>query len=147
MVLCDYFAATDDSTAVGVLDVGGPSAAGLDMISLKGLDPVVVMVELEAILTGCTYEEASQRPRAGRVLSSSDSESAMVVSVSDSLQEALVSAAREQLVDAAAPWSKTEEMQQADITRDHALDVLVLLSELAQRARSAGLRLYCWWAL
>ncbi|WP_433179426.1 hypothetical protein [Actinoallomurus sp. CA-150999] len=33
------------------------------------------------------------------------------------------------------------------ITRDHALDVLVLLSELAQRARSAGTRLYCWWAL
>ena len=148
MVLCDYFSAPDDDTAVGVLDVlGGPDPAGFDMVSLKGLDPVIVMVQLEAILTACTYEEAEKRPRAGQVLASSDSKTALIVSVSDSLHEALVSAPRERLADAATPWSETEELQQADITPDHALDVLVLLSELARRARSTGMRLYCWWAL
>lgn len=59
MPMCDYFSASDDRSAVGVLDhPGGPGASGCDVVSLKGMDPSVTMASLEAILTGCTYDEA-----------------------------------------------------------------------------------------
>ncbi|MEU0206684.1 hypothetical protein [Streptomyces canus] len=52
-----------------------------DVVPLKGIDPVVVMAQLEAILTGCTFDEASERPPAGQALSSPESESALIVFV------------------------------------------------------------------
>lgn len=148
MVMCDYFSASDDDVAVRVLDQpGGPNPSVFDVVPLKGIDPVVVMAQLEAILTGCTYDEASERPRAGQVISSPEAESAFIVSVSDTLQEALASATHASLVEVAGPWSETDELREYGITSDTALEVLVLLCGLASRARSAGLRLFCWWAL
>lgn len=148
MVMCDYFSARDDETALRVLDrPGGPDTGRFDVVSLKGIDPVVVMARLEAILTGCTYEEASGRPRAGELLSSPEAESAFVVGVSDTLQEALASATPASLAEAAEPWARTDELRQYGITADLAAEVLDLLSGLAGRARSAGCRMYCWWAL
>ncbi|MFD9793733.1 hypothetical protein ACFWXK_22630 [Streptomyces sp. NPDC059070] len=144
--MCDYFSAPHDDAAVGVLDQpGGPDASGFDVVALKGLDPVVTMASLEAILTGCTYDEASARPRAGRLLSSPDHESAFIISLSDTLQEALASASHDGLADAAAAWAETDELRGCGI--DAAREVLVLLSGLANRASSGRRRLYCWWAL
>lgn len=148
MVMCDYFSASDDDTAVRVLDrPGGPDSSVFDVVPLKGIDPVVVMAGLEAILTGCTDEEASDRPRAGQLLSSPEAESAFIVAVSDTLQDALASATHASLADAAGPWSETDELRQYGILPETALDVLVLLGGLAGRARSDGFRLFCWWAL
>ncbi|MFI1170172.1 hypothetical protein [Streptomyces melanogenes] len=147
MPLCDYFSAPDDTAAVAVLDEpGGPDASGLDVISLKGIDPIVTMASLEAILTGCTYDEASERPRAGETLSSPDHESAFIISVSTTLQEALASASHDQMTEAADAWAETDELQASGITAETAREVLVLLSGLADRA-GGGQRLYCWWAL
>ncbi|MFF9346466.1 hypothetical protein [Streptomyces sp. NPDC014734] len=148
MVMCDYFSAAGDDVAVGVLDqFDGPDPSAFDVVPLKGIDPVVVAARLEAVLTGCTYDEASRRPRSGKLLSSPEAESAFVVSVSDSLQEALASATPERLAEAAVPWSATEELQASGIDSETAAEVLVLLSGLAGRARSAGHRVYCRWAL
>ncbi|WP_371647929.1 MULTISPECIES: hypothetical protein [unclassified Streptomyces] len=145
--MCDYFSAPDDEAAVGVLDqIGGPDASGFDVISLKGIDPSVTMASLEAILTRCSYDEASARPRAGQILSSPDHESALIISLSDTLQEALASASHERLAEAGGAWAVTDELQAYGITADTAYEVLVLLSGLANRA-SDGRRLYCWWAL
>ncbi|MBT2424083.1 hypothetical protein J7F01_40595 [Streptomyces sp. ISL-22] len=148
MVMCDYFSASDDDTALRVLDEpGGPDPAGWDVVPLKGIDPVVVMARLEAVLTGCSYEEAAERPRSGQLLSSPEAESAFVVSVSDTLTEALASATPAVLAEAAGPWAETDELRQYGTTAEAATEVLGLLSGLARRARSAGCRLYCWWAL
>ena len=90
MPICDYFSAADDQAAVAVLDtLGGPSRASLDVVALKNIDPVVCMAQLEAIMAGCSYEEARQRPRSGQLLSSPEAEGAFVVSVSDTLCELL----------------------------------------------------------
>ncbi|MFB7913801.1 hypothetical protein [Streptomyces sp. NPDC056061] len=148
MVMCDYFSAAGDDVALGVIDeVGGPDPSAFDVVSLKGIDPVVVAAHLEAVLTGCTYDEASGRPRSGQLLSSPEAEGAFVVAVSDSLQEALASATPGRLAEAAGPWSGTEELQASGVDSEAAAEVLVLLSGLAGRARSAGHRMYCWWAL
>ena len=148
MVMCDYFSASDDETAVRVLDQpGGPYDAAFDAVPLKGIDPVVTMAELEAILTGCTYDEASERPRSGQLLSSPEFESAVIVSVSDTLQEALACTAHPSLAGFAEQWAETAELWRDAITADIATEVLDLLAGLASRARSSGCRLYCWWAL
>ncbi|MFE7711773.1 hypothetical protein ACFU6I_39835 [Streptomyces sp. NPDC057486] len=146
--MCDYFSAPDDDAAIRVLDQpGGPDTSEFDVVPLKGIDPVVTMASLEAILTGCTYDEASRVPRAGRLLSSPDHESAFIISLSDTLQEALASAAHDGLAEAAHAWAETDEVQAYGITADTAREVLALLSGLAGRAGSACRRLYCWWAL
>ncbi|HEY2669213.1 MAG TPA: hypothetical protein VGJ07_02435 [Rugosimonospora sp.] len=148
MVMCDYFSAIDDDAALGVLDQpGGPNPSAFDVVSLKGIDPVIAMPRLEAVLTGCGDDEASRRPRSGQLISSPEADGAFIVSVSDTLREALASATRATLADAAGSWSQTDELRQSAVTADTALQVLVLLSGLAGRARSAGLRLFCWWAL
>ncbi|MFI6542761.1 hypothetical protein ACIBO9_05895 [Streptomyces prunicolor] len=44
MVMCEYFSAASDEAAVGVLDgPGGPDVSVFDVLSLKGVDPVVVL--------------------------------------------------------------------------------------------------------
>lgn len=148
MTLCDYFSAVDDEAAFAVLkSPGGPSRAELDVFLLKNIDPVVAIAQLEAIMTGCSYEEASERPRSGQLLSSPEDGPPFVVSLSDTLFDALVTAAEDDLVRFAEPWSKTDELRQIRIGVEVATDVLKGLVGLAQRARASSQRLYCWWAL
>jgi hypothetical protein len=148
MPICDYFSAADDQAAVAVLDnPGGPGQASVDVVYLKNIDPVVCMAQLEAIMAGCSYEEASRRPRSGQLLSSSEGESAVVVSVSESLCELLAVAADDDLVRAAESWSLTEELRLDRVDAETAAGVLAELAGLARRARASDSHLYCWWAL
>ncbi|MFI6642589.1 hypothetical protein [Streptomyces sp. NPDC050504] len=107
----------------------------------------MTMASLEAILTGRTYDEASASPRAGRLVSPPEHESAFVISLSDTLRDALAAASRDGLAEAAGTWAETDELQAYGITADGAREVLAQLSALAARASSGRLRLYCWWAL
>ncbi|MFD9357224.1 hypothetical protein [Streptomyces sp. NPDC060031] len=146
--LCDYFSAADDQAAIAVLQSpGGPGRAELDVVLLKNIDPVVAIAQLEAIMTGCSYEEASERPRSGQLLSSPEDGPPFVVCLSDTLFDTLVTATDDDLVRFAEPWSKTDELRQIRISVEVAADVLKGLVGLAQRARASGQRLYCWWAL
>ncbi|MGW8890078.1 hypothetical protein [Streptomyces sp. NPDC055749] len=148
MTLCDYFAAADDHTAAAVAQApGGPTHAALDVVSLKGIDPVVAIAQLEGIATGCSYEEASQRPRSGQLLSPPEVDGPLVFSLSDSLIEALITATPDDLVRFAEPWSKTDELQQSQVDAETAADVLQALASLARRARASRMGLYCWWSL
>ncbi|MFF5923625.1 hypothetical protein ACFY8C_35695 [Streptomyces flavochromogenes] len=148
MPLCDYFSATDDQTAVAVLRTpGGPGEAGLDVVFLKNIDPVVAIVQLEAVMTGCSHEEAGERPRSGRLLSEPEDGPPFVVSLTDTLIDALATATPDDLLRSAERWSATDELRQTGIGVEAAADVLEALAGLARRARAAGRRLYCWWAL
>ncbi|QLJ02864.1 hypothetical protein HZZ00_18840 [Streptomyces sp. NEAU-sy36] len=141
----DYFSAVDDESAVAVIQAGGPVRAGLDVIFLKDTDPVDAIAQVESVMSGCSYEEASQRPRAGQLLSPEDADSPFVLTVSDTLCDVLVSASGDDLVAAAATWSAAGGVIGLDAAT--AAVVLEALAGLARRARAAGLRLYCWWTL
>ncbi|MFJ1758183.1 hypothetical protein [Kitasatospora sp. NPDC088134] len=148
MPLCDYFSAADDQAAVAVLRTpGGPGPAALDVVFLKNIDPVVAITRLEAIMTNCSYEEATGRPRSGQLLSDPEDDGAFVVSLTDTLMAALASAAQDDLVRFAEPWSRTDELRQLGIDVEGAVGVLESLAGLARRARASRQRLYCWWAL
>jgi hypothetical protein len=148
MPLCDYFSATDDQAAAAVLQTpGGPGQADLDVVFLENIDPVVAIARLEAIMTGCSFEEAGERPRSGELLSDAERDGAFVVSVTDTLTAALASATQDDLVRFAEPWSMTDELQQIGISVEVAAGVLEALAGPAQRAQASDGRLYCWWAL
>jgi hypothetical protein len=148
MPLTEYFSAADDQTAVAVLDtLGGPMRASLDVVPLKNIDPVVCLVQLEAIMAGCSYDEARQRPRAGKLLSSPEPEGAVVMSVSDSLRELLASASAADRADAARRWAQTDELRMMQADAETLADILGDLADLARRALASSQRLYCWWSL
>ncbi|MEU7359002.1 MULTISPECIES: hypothetical protein [Streptomyces] len=148
MTLCDYFSAADDRAAVAVLQTpGGPGQAELDVVFLKNIDPVVAIARLEAIMTGCTREEAGERPRSGQLLSEPEDGPPFVVSLSDTLVDALATATRDDLAGFAEPWSMTDELRQTGVGIEDTTAVLENLAGLAQRARASDQRLYCWWAL
>ncbi|GAA3809004.1 hypothetical protein ACFS5L_01225 [Streptomyces phyllanthi] len=148
MTLCDYFSTADDQAAVAVLQTpGGPGQAELDVVFLKNIDPVVAIAQLEAIMTGGSYEEAGERPRSGQVLSEPEDGPPFVVSLSDTLIDALATATQDDLVRFAEPWSMTDELRQIGISVEDTAAVLRNLAGLAQRAQASDQRLYCWWAL
>lgn len=114
-----------------------------DTLSVKGIDPLVQLGTLEEVLTGRAYDDIVADPRSMEVLASRDGGEGLVVTITDSLAAALVTASDERLVEVAVPWSQTEEFWgQADPT-----DLAEFLREfaaLARRAGEAGHRLYCW---
>ncbi|MFD8425631.1 hypothetical protein [Streptomyces sp. NPDC059668] len=141
----DYFSAADDATAVAVIEAGGPTRAGLDVIFLKDVDPVVAIAHLEAIMTSCSHEEAGKRPRVGQLLSSAEVDSPFVLTVSDTLCDVLASTTEDGVVAAAEAWSSAGGVRGLDAAT--ATVIVEALVGLAKRARAADLRLYCWWTL
>jgi hypothetical protein len=141
----DYFAAADDAAAIAVIEAGGPTGVGLDVIFLKDIDPVDAIAQLEAVMTSCSYEEASKRPRVGQLLSSADVDSPFVLTVSDTLFEALISATNDGVAATAEAWSASGGVRGLDAAT--AARIVEALVGLANRAHLADLRLYCWWTL
>ncbi|MFJ9901015.1 hypothetical protein ACIQPR_47690 [Streptomyces sp. NPDC091280] len=147
MPLSDYFLAADDQAAVTVLQVlGGPSRADLDVVLLENFDPVAAIPQLEAIMTGCSFEEASDHSRSGQMLSDPQGEGAFVVSLRDTLTAALASASQDDLLRFAEPWSRTDELEQLGMSVEVTAEILEVLAGLARRAQASSERLYCWWA-
>lgn len=129
-----------------VLDSLGPAYEGF---SARGYDPVVNLGTLEAILRDVEYESLEDDPRWGGSPSTDDPpEGHAVISVTDSLRDALSSASEESLRRAADRWSETEELSRWDDTTaaDH-LAFLQQLTTLSGSAVASGHHLYCYYAL
>ena len=164
-VLFDYFSAASDEAAASMITLpGGPSVsaaapgrvgwfkprratrpagAWFDTVSAKGIDPLVQMGTLEALLTGRDYDQIVAGPRAGQTLASQDRGERLVVTLTDELRDALAHAGNERLTSIAVPWSQTDEFfGQGD--PQLLAEVLRELAELARRAHSKDERLYCW---
>jgi hypothetical protein len=142
-LLTDYFAAPDDATAAGVLDIaGGPAAApqGWPTIRLVGLEPVVTMGALEQFLTRRPYQSVVDNPRQGRVLA--DRGEAMVVTVTDELRAALAAADRSALTEVADVWAACEELDSSDPIA--MAEALIALAGLCRGAQTRGEPVYCW---
>jgi hypothetical protein len=120
--------------------------SGVLVLATKGIDPLVQMGKLEALLTGEQYQVIARRPRAGHLLAERGNEGPWVVTLTDELQAALAAAPREQIVAAAAPWSETDEFFGRGDPETLA-DFLLELAGLARQADQRGERLYCWCCL
>lgn len=159
-VLFDYFAARSDAEAAAVINrPGGPASPaatapdgadqattqnglGYDTVSLKGIDPVVQLGTLEALLTGRSFDELLADLPADPLAIKNDGEQ-LVVALSRGITSALASATPESLDEVAVPWSQTDEFWGAADPAELAA-ALKELAGLARRAGANGHRLYCW---
>lgn len=129
-----------------VLESLGPAYEGF---AARGYDPVVNLGTLEAILRDVAYESLEDDPRWGGSPSTDDPpEGHAVISVTDSLRDALHSASDESLRRAVDRWSATEELRAwDDVTADDHLRFVQQLKSLSRSAAAAGQHLYCYYAL
>lgn len=144
-ILCDYFSAPTDEAAATVADVlGGPRAeAGLDVVELKGIEPVVQLGRLEALLTGVDYDVVTRNPRQGHAVAVRRDGEVLVISLTDELHAALAAAPESRLREVAVPWSQTDEFWGQGEPSILA-EALIELAGLARRAATRAERLYCW---
>jgi len=143
--LIEYFTASTDADAARVLPgSGGPAALGFDTVPAKGIDPAVVLGNLESIVTGRPYDEVMAASRQCHLLTDGEAET-LVVTVTDTMRDALATAAAERLRQAAEPWAATDEL--AGAAPAVLADVLTQFAALSRRAVDRDHHLYCWWAL
>ncbi|MEV4132137.1 hypothetical protein AB0J72_08220 [Dactylosporangium sp. NPDC049742] len=116
---------------------------GFQVLEVKGVDPFVMLVTLEELLTGVAYDDIVEGPRAGTDIASADDGERMVVTVTDELQQALARCSPDDLTRTAAAWAQTEELGGDDDVQPLTV-FLGVLALLAREALGRGERLYCW---
>jgi hypothetical protein len=147
-LLCDYFAARSDEDAALTIDWdGGPSRpadgqSGYEVIALGGIEPVVLMGQLEGLLTDRTVMEVLADPRRHPVANRNGGER-LVIPIGERLEEALASVDGARIPEVAAGWSKAEEFW-GQVGPTDLIDPVSQLVALAQNARSQGQHVYCW---
>lgn len=170
-----YFAARDDASAaesesrpggpLGWPVVTGSRKTGIfrkepivetlgpdfDGFHARGYDPMVNLGTLEALLRGVKYESLQDDPRWGGSPSKDErSEDRGVITLTDTLRDALARAAADDLRAAAEAWGNTEERRRPgweDVTAEDHVEFLRHLRQLSVAARDRGDHLYCYFEL
>jgi hypothetical protein len=119
------------------------SEHGLEVLSVKGIDPVVQMATLEQLLTGTSTDAIFSRERSGKGIAVRDGGERLVLTLTDELQAVLSAATEKQFDEVAARWLQTDEFwgRGDPEVLAHFLRQLALL---ARNATAVGNRLYCW---
>jgi hypothetical protein len=143
--LYDYFSAADDQTAATTLE-HSPDPARFEVLDVRGIEPAVQLGMLEALLRDVDYETVAADPRQCTLIGSAGDEGPWVVTLTDTLRDALADANPDHLARTAVPWSRTEEFY-GDGAADLLADFLNRIAGLARSARDQGHRLYCWMSL
>ncbi|MFD7875847.1 hypothetical protein ACFV5G_17380 [Streptomyces sp. NPDC059766] len=135
----DYYAATGDTQALALFK--DDSMGDLfGTLGLKGADPYLILGTIEAHLTGVSEEQVEADPRFCALLNDAEHDGPWLVSLTDTLRDALAAATPERLLEAATAWTHTEDGGGED--PGLMADFLERLGQLARDA--APLRhLYC----
>ncbi|MEU5988336.1 hypothetical protein ABZ806_05125 [Spirillospora sp. NPDC047418] len=157
-ILCDYFRAPDRETAAAVV-LSGPglleaarARPDIEVVDLKGIDPVVALGKLVTLLAGPSYEEMAmaggipidQVP--GPELVTREDGDLFVVELDALVRDTLADATEAVLDDVAFVWANTEEFLLGRDTwfeADEARPAMDDLVAIARRARAADQMLYC----
>lgn len=158
--LFTYFSAGADDLAAATLDwpsgpQGGPpkrafrkQESGFDSVDGRGVEPVVQLGMLEALLTGKTFEQQLADPLSRPIVAerAAGASVLLVIRINDEFVSALASSEPKRLSDLASPWAQIEEFSGL-ASVDGLTELLLLLRDLANRSRDRGEHLYCWVAV
>jgi len=108
-----------------------------------GIDPVVQMGTFEELLTGRSYDDIVEDPRSSHTVAERDGGERLVLTLTDTLRDALAAASAERLAELAVPWSQTEEFW-GEGEPEVLSTFLNSLAGLARQAQEKQERLYCW---
>jgi hypothetical protein len=162
----EYFLATSDDEAAGVIDrLAGPSsplpapkrglfrkqssdeptaAVEFEVLPGDGIEPVVVLGQLEAIVANKSFDEVLGE--LGDPVVAAREGSQLVLRVSDSIGPSLSQLSASERRAAAVKWAAIDEFYgMADPE-----DLVRLIDDFvsfAERGREQGRGLYCWWSL
>ncbi|MFD1815845.1 hypothetical protein [Rhodococcus gannanensis] len=161
--ILDYFTAPSDQHAAAALDdlvdvepdtiddASGPTpdtltrprirlaANGTPVLQVKGVEPVVALGRLEAVLTGRSYDEVSSGARSGSLVAMSDDGDSLVLTVTDELRDALAALDADGVAAAARAWAIDEDGEPSD----ESVPLLAAFAELSAGAVDRGERVYC----
>ncbi|WP_045303332.1 hypothetical protein [Saccharothrix sp. ST-888] len=107
-------------------------------VDLKGADPYLQLGAVEAHLTGVPKEQVEAAPRFCELLSDPQHEGHWLVSLTDSLRDALAVATSGRLQEVASVWTLTENRAGQDAGL--VTDFLRRLADLARDAKQRGVR-------
>ena len=164
-----FFTATSDAEAARAEDrpggpLGWPAVAGHRRTGLlrrepvrvelgpayegfgsQGYDPVVDMGTLEELLTGVDYDTVVQAARAGSPLSDADpSQEHGVLTLTDTLRDALTGMSEARLVEVVTAWSSTAELRASGASVEEHAGFVRELRALAVMAAAKEQHLYCY---
>lgn len=108
--LYDYFAADNDETAAATLE-HAPDPSHFDVLDAKGIDPVLPPATLEALLRGIDYAQVWADPRRCELLTDPQDQSRWVVTLTDTLRDALAIASADRLAQAGIRWSESDDFR------------------------------------
>ena len=147
-LITDYFMAESDEDAAQTIDwIGGPEvpvdgSEAYPVVSLPGIEPLVMLGTVETLLTGRTFDDVLADP-SGHEVAARDGGERLVWALTETLQTALAEADESGLEAIAGPWSESEEFWgQGDPVQ--AAEMLIELAALVRAGRAAGRSLYCW---
>ncbi|MBT2441761.1 hypothetical protein J7E93_16895 [Streptomyces sp. ISL-36] len=143
--LFGYYAAADDGDAARavVREDGRPAGTGYDALVVKGVDPVVDLLPVEALVTGRTAGDVEADPRHGHMVGMAGDGEVVSVSLTDSLRDSLARFDRNQLADVAREWA-TSGVFGPEADTSGLTGFLMDLAALAEKASVRRQRLYCW---
>ena len=144
MPFTDYFAAPSDQDAARVATVTDPTELGFDVVYAKNIDPAMIIGRLESILTGVGFESVKADPRMCRLIA--DPDGAPIVTVTDTLRDALARLEPDARPAKAQEWSTIEEFF-GQFPVDFLTLLLRQLADLCTAAEVRGDHLYCRWSL
>ncbi|MET7685778.1 hypothetical protein [Streptomyces sp. NPDC005423] len=145
-VLYGYFAAADDDDALRavVRDDDQPSGTGYDQLVVKVIDPMLVLMPAEELITGRSAAEVEADPRHCSLVGMVGDGEVVVVTLTNALRDALATRDGRSLRDIATNWSTVEGVFRHEADPEDLTGFLDGLSEIAGRAVARGDRLYCW---
>lgn len=151
-LLCEYFAASSDQDAALTISWdGGPSRPsdgdqdgnqGYEVLALGGIEPVVLMGQLEARLTNRSLMEILRDPGRGPVANLGGG-ARLIIPIRERLFEALMSLEESRIPDVAAAWAQAEEFR-GQVGPGDLVDALSHLVALTQQAHARSQHVYCW---
>lgn len=164
-VIFDYFSAPSDELAAALVATG-PDADSVPVppkrgffgrrsasvrpeagvayptVDGKGIDPVVMIADLTALLTNRTYEDI-ESTAAGTALAVLDGGERVIWALSEVTASALAKAPSQNLAAIAGQWAEAEEFG-GEADGAGLTEFLDRLTGLARDAHERGHRLYCW---
>ena len=146
--LYEYFAAPDHGAAARAL-AESPEAAGfLSLGMVKGLEPSVQLGALEALLYDVDLEHVTAAPWHCALVDEASEDGPWVVTVTDTLRDALVTTSEAVLREVALRWARTSEFRGSPPQLPSLLeDFLRRFAVLARTAATRSEHLYCWASL
>ncbi|MFF1439896.1 hypothetical protein [Streptomyces sp. NPDC058295] len=137
----DYFSAPDDRLAIADFDRRDLEVRPLSPLSVKGIDPYVVLGKGQSLLTGLPYDEVVRLPRFCQLLTEEEADR-LLVTVADELRDAVATATPDRFRRTAESWSCIEEFAPGGHP-EGLFGFLTQLAALAVPARAEGYHLYC----